>query len=184
MVGMDEGEWLCSPWVRVQILYPHWVFAQDGEGWKMSCVETGVTSTRASAHACGPTQVQRVALGNERGWRTNTSPRQYRWGKSRCLVILVTPRWEGDQPKLSKPPQPFMLPLSSRTGTLKAHKTSPCFKNKAHQQLKRYRSEGVWSGFQSEPGKVRHCSVESPESKMGASSTPQECLSDARSAGA
>lgn len=77
--------------------------------------------------------------------------------------------------KASKPPQPFMLPLSSRTGTLKAHKTSPCFKNKAHQQLKRYRSEGVWSGF-SQSQEVRLCSVESPESKMGASSTPQECL--------
>lgn len=85
----------------------------------------------------------------------------YKWGQMRCVAILGTHSWEKDQQKLSKLPSLHVASCLPRsTDTLWACKTPHCFKNEAHQQLKRC-YKAVWPSSQPEPGRgeALHCGV-------------------------
>lgn len=62
------------PHVSVQMLFPIWTFAQDGEGRETSCVGLGRGShTWPESTSDVP---YNYSLGSERRWSTNASPRQ------------------------------------------------------------------------------------------------------------
>lgn len=88
-----------------------------------------------------------------------------KWGQWRCVAILGTQSWEGNQPELF--PNPTSLQAAScllgPIGTLRPHKTPPCFKNKARQQLKKHH-EAAWLGSCQSQEQVRHYVVGSPQS--------------------
>ena len=112
-VGVNEAGKAGLPWVRVQMLSPIWILASDGEGRDRNCVGSGVVPTLAWDRVWCTTQLQWDTLGNETGWRTNTSPRQLM--SVRPIDMCGHPEYTqlGRGPtKAVQTPQTFTLPLS------------------------------------------------------------------------
>ena len=97
--GWGRGEGL--PWVRVQTIFPLWLFSQ----------EDGLCGAWDGAHSpesVSAPQTAAEALGNGRAWRANACPTWSTGVKQTEMPRHPTyPSEAGDQPKLSNPTWPL-----------------------------------------------------------------------------